>query len=194
MKSIVSLFLLVAGSSTSFAVGANDIRISQRDSTNSFNWSRDLPMPASSAHGILGVNGSTGLPQIMLFGAGFAFDGTSVYVDVTDPGLGLSIVALSNSYNDLDDTPTVPAVSLTATATLDFPNTTAGSQSDLTITVTGAVVGDSVSVGLPASPAAGMVWDAFVSATNTVTIRASNIQLLAAVNPASDTYRVTVHK
>jgi hypothetical protein len=80
---------------------------------------------------------------------------------------------------------------LTATATLDFTEIAAAGSADLTITVTGAAVNDSVSLGLPASPAAGIVWNAFVSATNTVTVRASNITA-SPVNPASATYRATV--
>ncbi len=83
------------------------------------------------------------------------------------------------------------ATTFTATATLDFPSTAAAAQSDLTITVTGAAVGDSVSIGLPSAPAAGIVWNGFVSATNTVTIRATNITG-SAVDPASATYRATI--
>lgn len=64
---------------------------------------------------------------------------------------------------------------LTATASLNFPSISAASQADLTITVTGAAVGDEVIMSLPAAPAAGLVFNAFVSATNTVTVRASNI-------------------
>lgn len=82
-------------------------------------------------------------------------------------------------------------VPLTATATLDFGSIAAAASEDLTVTVTGAVVGYSVSVGLPAAPAAGIVWDAFVSAADTVTIRATNITA-GAVDPASATYRATV--
>ena len=78
-----------------------------------------------------------------------------------------------------------------ATATLDFGSIAAASQADLTITVTGASVGDSVSLGLPASPTAGLVFNAWVSAANTVTIRATNITA-AAIDPASATYRATV--
>jgi len=85
----------------------------------------------------------------------------------------------------------VPGNCVTNTATLDFPSIAAGASADLTITVTGAVVGYSVSMGLPSAPAAGIVWSAFVSASNTVTIRASNITLIA-VDPASATYRATV--
>jgi hypothetical protein len=41
--------------------------------------------------------------------------------------------------------------------------------------VTGAAVGDEVIMALPAAPAAGLVFNAFVPATDTVTVRASNI-------------------
>lgn len=80
---------------------------------------------------------------------------------------------------------------LSATATLDFPSITTLSNQDLTITVTGAKVGDSVSLGLPAAPLVGVVFSAFVSATDTVTVRAMNYTGTSK-DPASATYRVTV--
>jgi hypothetical protein len=80
---------------------------------------------------------------------------------------------------------------LTATATLDFGSISAASQADLTITVTGAAAGDEVIMALPAAPAAGIVFNAFVSAANTVTIRASNITG-SPVDPASASYGVIV--
>lgn len=80
---------------------------------------------------------------------------------------------------------------LTATAALDFPSISSGLSADRTITVTGALAGQSVSAGLPAAPAAGIVFNAFVSAPDTVTIRASNISG-SAIDPASATYRATV--
>ena len=80
---------------------------------------------------------------------------------------------------------------LTNTASLNFPSISAASQADLTITVTGAAVGDEVIMALPAAPAAGLVFNAFVSATNTVTIRASNITG-SPVDAAAATYGVIV--
>lgn len=82
---------------------------------------------------------------------------------------------------------------LTNTATLDFTSIGALGSQDKTITVTGAAVGDAVAIGLPAAPAAGIVFFGFVSATNTVTIRGMNITGLG-VDPASATYRATVFK
>ena len=79
----------------------------------------------------------------------------------------------------------------TATASLDFPSIAAASQASLTITVAGAALGDTVVMGLPAAPAAGITFNAFVSAANTVTIRATNVTA-AAVDPAAANYTVLV--
>ena len=53
---------------------------------------------------------------------------------------------------------------LSASASLNFGSISAASQADLTITVTGAAAGDEVIMALPAAPAAGLVFNAFVSA------------------------------
>lgn len=79
---------------------------------------------------------------------------------------------------------------LTATAALDFGSIAAAASADLTITVTGAAVNDGVILGLPAAPTAGIVYQAFVSAVNTVTVRATNLTA-AAIDPASQTFRIT---
>lgn len=83
--------------------------------------------------------------------------------------------------------------SLTATAALDFASIAAAASADLAIAVSGAAVGDAVSLGLPAAPTAGLIFQAFVSAANVVTVRATNITA-GAVDAASATYRATVHK
>lgn len=86
------------------------------------------------------------------------------------------------------------AKTLTATGSLDFPSTTNGESSDLTITVTGAADGDIVYVGTPnAAVHANTCYTAFVSAANTVTVRFNNYSA-AAVDPASGTFRVSVLK
>ena len=76
---------------------------------------------------------------------------------------------------------------------LDFPSIGAASQANLTASVPGAAVGDVVDLGLPAAPAAGITWDAFVSAADTVTVRATNVTA-GAVDPASAVYRLMVNK
>ena len=81
---------------------------------------------------------------------------------------------------------------LTGSGTLDFSNTAAQTSADLTITVTGASVGDEAIVSPPAFPANSM-YSAFVSATNTVTVRFNNYSA-GAIDPASGNFNVTVIK
>jgi hypothetical protein len=76
-------------------------------------------------------------------------------------------------------------------ASLNFGSIGAAAQADLTITIAGAAVGDEVIMALPAAPTAGIIFNAFVSAANTVTIRASNITA-APVDPAEATYGAIV--
>ncbi len=79
---------------------------------------------------------------------------------------------------------------LRASAALDFDLTAVSSQ-DLTITVTGAAVGDECSLGVPnGSVTADTIFYAWISAANTVTVRASRIS--GTPNPASGTFKVTV--
>jgi hypothetical protein len=95
-----------------------------------------------------------------------------------------------NGFIASDGSNTITKV-LAASASLNFGSIGAAAQADLTITVTGAAAGDEVIMALPAAPAAGIVFNAFVSAANTVTIRASNITA-ASVDPAAATYGVIV--
>lgn len=84
---------------------------------------------------------------------------------------------------------------LVNTATLDFANTSAGTATDLTITVTGAADGDPVAIGVPnASTVSNGHFVGWVSAANIVTVRFLNNNLVAALNPASGTFKVIVFK
>lgn len=80
----------------------------------------------------------------------------------------------------------------TNTGALDFPSISANSNEDLTITVTGVTAGthNTVMVGSPSTIEAELTITAFVSADDTVTVRAHNTSS-GAVNPVSNTYRVT---
>lgn len=81
---------------------------------------------------------------------------------------------------------------LSATATLDF-DLTAVTVHDLTITVTGAALGDVVSVGVPhGSVTTTASYTAWVSAADTVTVRCKTAAI--GENPASGTFRVMVTK
>lgn len=85
----------------------------------------------------------------------------------------------------------LPRGSLRASATLDFGSISAGAEAELTVTVTGAVAGDVVSVGPPAAVEAGLSWCAFVSAADTVTLRVRN-DTGSAIDPAAAAWSVRV--
>src|ERR1051326_541798 len=81
---------------------------------------------------------------------------------------------------------------LTAQTALDFGSTSAQSSSDLTFALTGAVAGDAVSLGVPAaSVLANTCYTAWVSATDTITVRFNNYSS-AAKDPSSGTFSVFV--
>lgn len=104
------------------------------------------------------------------------FDGAQYYATLTNSGTRFQLARV-----------------LSATATLDFPSTTAGTASDLTITVTGATTGDAVTIGVPdGSTLSDGCFTAWVSAANTVKIRFTNNSLTLALDPASGTFKATV--
>lgn len=84
-------------------------------------------------------------------------------------------------------------LSLTTTATLDFPNILAGLTADLTVTLRGVVATDNntILLGPPSTIEAGLTWVGFVSANDTITIR---IMASAATNPAPGLWRVSALK
>lgn len=101
---------------------------------------------------------------------------------------------MAESYDAFDEKGLRQTVALIETATLDFPSVAASvGVQDLTITVTGAAVGDPVALSLPAAINSGLIFNAFVSAANTVTVRCSNITA-GALNPASAAFTVAVIK
>jgi hypothetical protein len=86
-----------------------------------------------------------------------------------------------------------PTDDLFATATLDFGNTAAGAISDLTVSVTGAVVGDVVAIGAPSIPNKGTFFG-WVSAADVVTVRYANNDLTTAKDPSSGAFKVRILK
>lgn len=84
---------------------------------------------------------------------------------------------------------------LSGSATYDFPSTAAGAVSTTTITVTGAADGDVVSLGYTNSAANTTgIFSAYVSASNTVTVRFINQNTVTSMDPASGTFTVKVIK
>jgi hypothetical protein len=82
---------------------------------------------------------------------------------------------------------------LSNTSALDFPNIAAnGGVQDLTIAVTGALAGDSVVLGLPANGGSNsVIYQARVSAVDVVSVKATNTSA-APIDPANQSFRVTV--
>jgi hypothetical protein len=106
-------------------------------------------------------------------------------------GTGVPSISSALPAHSIGGGVTIAAV-YSASATLDFASTASHSQTDLTITVTGAVADDPVFLSVP-SGAYGVqgVFTAFVSAANTVTVRFHNYTA-AAKDPLSGTFRVVV--
>lgn len=69
-----------------------------------------------------------------------------------------------------------------------------GGIDDQTIAAVGAAVGDPVSLGTPAAPDVGIVYFAFVSAVDVVTVRATNATAGPITPPAASAFKVRVHK
>jgi hypothetical protein len=125
---------------------------------------------------------------------------------VVGDGLGGTFGWIRTSSNDTNIFSTFKATSstvgrwirtsptmLTATAALNFPSIPAQASTNLTITVAGAGVNDTVGLGPPAAWTEELGLLAYVSATNTVTVRALNGSA-AAIDPASATFRATVFR
>jgi hypothetical protein len=82
---------------------------------------------------------------------------------------------------------------LQASAVINIASVAAAGTVTNTVAVPGALPGDLVVLGLPATVDAGIVFDARVSAADTVTLRAQNITA-GAIDPASATYTFLVFK
>jgi hypothetical protein len=107
-----------------------------------------------------------------------------------------STISTGSNIYFTDNTATryILAKTLTVTATLDFGSTAAQNNTDLTITLTGAAIGDIVELGTAnASVLANSSFTAFVSASNTITVRFNNYST-STQDPASGTFRVAIIK
>lgn len=113
-------------------------------------------------------------------------DDTLLSFLVRDPTTGL---IKSRSYSSI-----AVGSSLTASTTLNFSSISSLGVQTLTMTVAGAVDGDVVILGIPnGSKTAGLIFTAWVSAADTVSIEAYN-STGSSIDPASGTFKVRVVK
>ena len=84
-------------------------------------------------------------------------------------------------------------LTVTTTATLDFPNTLANATADLTVALRGVKSGDAVLVSPPSTMVSGVIWCGFVSANDTITVRIQ-VSGAGAVDLAPGLWRITVFK
>lgn len=123
-------------------------------------------------------------------GAGFSSNGTTATVTLPQDLKSTANVTFASLALAASGTAITNWIG--ASATLDFPSTAAQSSSDLTITATGAVDGDTVILGVPdAAVNANACYTAWVSASNTVTVRLNNFSS-GSLDPTSGTFRVLV--
>lgn len=184
---------------------------STADTTNRFAVSADAALLNASTAGDfrLKINkSSTSNVASVLYQKGFS--GRAEIGNIGDDNFRFKVSADGSTWNDsiiIDNSTgntnlstgftagggTVVKKVISATSVLDFPSISANSSSDLTVTVTGAISGSgsTVELGLPNSPVSGIIYMGFVSAADTVTVRAFNVTG-SAINPASQTFRVTV--
>jgi hypothetical protein len=127
------------------------------------------------------------------------FNGKNLHInsignDVVFQSGGSGSVLLSGASTTLGASGTAIKAVYSAVANLDYPSISANSVTNLTITVAGAGTNSTVSAsaangtGITAGVILGQAW---VSATNTVTVTAANTTV-GAIDPAAAAVRVTV--
>lgn len=103
--------------------------------------------------------------------------------------IGIVIIVVTVSWNR---PPSYDPVYRT-TATLDFANTIAGAATDLTVALSGVQLGDAVVIGAPdGSMLTNGSYYGWVSASNVVSVRFLNGNLLTALNPSTGSFKIAV--
>lgn len=142
-------------------------------------------------------DGVAGNPTLDVVEAGIDHDALAAYVanehvDHTtvsmSAGLGLT------GGGDISTSRTFNVAALKGSAAFTFNAIASNSEgvATNTLTVTGAAVGDPVVLGLPAAPPAGFTYHAYVSAPNTVSVRANNLAGGTGAGAADATINVIV--
>lgn len=125
------------------------------------------------------------------------------HTDLTDAGDSTSHYHASDrdsanftgtNWTDLTDggTTTLHKHTVTGSASLSFGSVASNDTANQNITVTGAVAGQIVMLGPPATIEAGFTWCGFVSAADTVTVRIHNNNG-GPITPATATWYATIH-
>lgn len=190
-----------------------DVRILSRGSTNSTLTLND-PYVTFGIGSLSVTEASSGTHPAIVMGLGirqgtvtngtatttdltsFYIEGAPTGITPTNPSTAMWVAAGTSRFDggiQLGSTGNSIASSYSGSATLDFASTLAGAATDLTITVTGAVAGDVVLLGVPdGSTLSDGNFTAWVSATNTVKVRFANNSLTLALDPASGTFNARV--
>jgi hypothetical protein len=137
--------------------------------------------------------------DLIVEGAVTAVDTTSINMDATFNGTNIEVSADVNfagsgaantaAHSDHLHTGVYQPIALTATATLDFPSIAAQTCQELTIALTGAVIGQAVALGPDDTLSVGLIANGYVSAAGVITVRACNITN-ADINPSAHDWRV----
>ena len=104
---------------------------------------------------------------------------------------GVGLTGLGTSASPLTVDATAVPTRLSATATVTFASIPQSACHEQTITLTGAVTGDEVMLGPPATVEQGFMWSGYVSSANTVTVRMCKITAGTAA-PAARSWRATI--
>jgi hypothetical protein len=192
--------------------------INQLFSTAWFNIVGTAPTAISGSPLYLGYNLNTAAINSTIVGSGNTPNASSIFEifsttkgflmprmtltqrnAIASPAAGLQIFSTTDSTNYIYRGTTsgwqATITGIRGSATLDFGSIAHHSEEVLTFTVTGAVEGDVVSLGVPnASNLTNVIYTAWVSAANTVSVKCSNLDQSGSVNPASGTFKVTVLK
>lgn len=106
----------------------------------------------------------------------------------TDGGILSSAGIYTDGGVSIGSPATVIVSSVSGSATIDVGSIAAGACIDSTMALTGVAANDPLACSFPIALEANLSASCWVTAANTVTFRVCNIQLVAAIDPASGTY------